>query len=79
MFDKWQRGNLTVPLDYTERHDEIGTLNRGFNEMVNQLKQLLSEVEHTIGEIQDTSSNLTAVAEETTAFGEDIVKAATRG
>ena len=71
------KGNLIVSLDYTERHDEVGALNRGFNEMVNQLKQLISEVENTIGEIQNTSSNLTAVAEETTAFGEDIVNAAT--
>lgn len=71
------KGNLTVSLDHTERNDEVGVLNRGFNEMVNQLKQLISEVENTIGEIQNTSSNLTAVAEETTAFGEDIVKAVT--
>ncbi|WP_431028284.1 methyl-accepting chemotaxis protein [Lysinibacillus sp. LZ02] len=71
------KGNLTVELDSTERHDEVGVLNKGFNEMVSQLKVLISDVEHTIGEIQNTSTNLTAVAEETTAFGEDIVKAAT--
>lgn len=71
------KGNLIVDLDKTERYDEIGILNRGFNEMVGQLKVLISDVEHTIGEIQHTSTNLTAVAEETTAFGEDIVKSAT--
>jgi methyl-accepting chemotaxis protein len=71
------QGYLTVELDNSERQDEVGILNRGFNEMVNQLKVLISGVEHTIAEIQNTSTNLTAVAEETTAFGEDIVKSAT--
>lgn len=71
------QGNLTVELDNSERQDEVGILNRGFNEMVSQLKVLISGVEHTIAEIQNTSANLTAVAEETTAFGEDIVKSAT--
>lgn len=71
------QGNLTVELDNSERQDEVGILNRGFNEMVSQLKVLISDVEHTIAEIQNTSTNLTAVAEETTAFGEDIVKSAT--
>ncbi len=70
-------GNLTVELDHSKRQDEVGILNRGFNEMVGQLKVLISGVEHTIEEIQNTSINLTAVAEETTAFGEDIVKSAT--
>lgn len=71
------QGNLTVELDNSERQDEVGILNRGFNEMVSQLKVLISDVEHTIAEIQNTSTNLTAVAEETTAFGEDILKSAT--
>lgn len=71
------QGNLVVELDNSERKDEVGILNSGFNEMVNQLKMLISGVEHTIAEIQNTSTNLTAVAEETTAFGEDIVKSAT--
>lgn len=70
-------GNLTVELDHSKRQDEVGILNRGFNEMVSQLKVLISGVEHTIEEIQNTSTNLTAVAEETTAFSEDIVKSAT--
>ncbi|KGR86129.1 methyl-accepting chemotaxis protein [Lysinibacillus odysseyi] len=70
-------GNLTVELDDSKRQDEVGILNRGFNEMVGQLKVLISGVEHTIAQIQNTSTNLTAVAEETTAFGEDIVKSAT--
>ena len=72
------QGNLTVELDQSsERRDEVGELKKGFNEMVGQLKVLISGVEHTIAEIQNTSTNLTAVAEETTAFGEDIVKSAT--
>lgn len=71
------KGNLTVDLDEKERTDEIGVLNTGFNEMVKQLKTLITDVEKSISEIQETSTNLTSVAEETTAFGEEIVTAVT--
>ncbi|WP_141904260.1 methyl-accepting chemotaxis protein [Lysinibacillus sp. Y5S-8] len=69
------QGNLTVEIDHLQRSDEIGQLNEGFNEMVNQLKTLISDVEEAIVEIQSTSANLTAVAEETDAYGDEIVKA----
>lgn len=71
-------GNLIVDLDLKPRKDEIGVLNDGFNEMVGQLKSLISDVEDTIHEVQQTSTNLTSVAEETTAFGDDIVGAITQ-
>ena len=71
------KGNLVVEMDKINRKDEVGTLNEGFNEMVEQLKVLITGVEKTITEIQGTSANLTAVAEETTAYGEDIVNAVT--
>lgn len=69
------KGNLTVDIEHLQRTDEIGQLNEGFNEMVDQLKTLISDVEEAIVEIQSTSSNLTAVAEETDAYGDEIVKA----
>ncbi|SOC18280.1 methyl-accepting chemotaxis sensory transducer with Cache sensor [Ureibacillus xyleni] len=69
------KGNLTVEIEELQRTDEVGLLNNGFNHMVQQLKDVISGVESTIVEIQSTSSNLSAVAEETTAYGEDIVKA----
>ncbi|MGN7477839.1 methyl-accepting chemotaxis protein [Solibacillus silvestris] len=69
------QGDLTVELSQMERKDEIGVLNTGFNEMCIQLKELVSEIEETIVEIQDTSMNLTAVAEQTNAYSDDIVKA----
>ena len=69
------KGNLTVELDRNDRADEIGILNDGFNDMVEQLKELISEVEESIVSIQDTSSNLAGVAEETTAYGDEIVRA----
>lgn len=68
-------GNLMVTIDQLNRQDEVGALNEGFNNMVIQLKELISNVEHSISEIQTTSSNLSAVAEETTALGETIVQA----
>ncbi|MEG0261043.1 MAG: methyl-accepting chemotaxis protein [Lysinibacillus sp.] len=70
-------GNLTVELEELKRTDEIGQLNDGFNNMVGQLKTLITDVEETISEIQATSNNLTAVTEETNAYGDDIVKAIT--
>ncbi|WP_107924088.1 methyl-accepting chemotaxis protein [Lysinibacillus parviboronicapiens] len=69
------KGNLTVEIENLQRSDEIGQLNEGFNEMVKQLKTLITDVEESIVEIQATSSNLTAVAEETNAYGDEIVKA----
>jgi len=69
------QGNLTVELETIQRSDEIGQLNTGFNDMVDQLKTLITNVEEAIVEIQSTSSNLTAVAEETNAYGDEIVKA----
>lgn len=69
------RGNLTVEIEDLQRSDEIGQLNEGFNEMVDQLKTLITDVEEAIVEIQSTSSNLTSVAEETNAYGDEIVKA----
>ncbi|MEO4054978.1 methyl-accepting chemotaxis protein [Solibacillus sp. CAU 1738] len=71
------KGNLTVEISELDRKDEIGLLSNGFNNMVLQLKALITDVEKTITEIQSTSTNLTAVAEETTAFGEDIVNVMT--
>lgn len=69
------KGNLTVEIENLHRSDEIGQLNDGFNDMVDQLKTLITDVEEAIVEIQSTSSNLTAVAEETNAYGDEIVKA----
>lgn len=70
-------GNLTIDLDTTQRKDEVGQLKKGFNEMVTQLRTVIGGVEHSITEIKTTSTNLTAVAEETTAYGEEIVEAVT--
>ncbi|MFJ7408368.1 MULTISPECIES: methyl-accepting chemotaxis protein [unclassified Lysinibacillus] len=69
------QGNLTVEIENLQRTDEIGQLNTGFNDMVDQLKTLITNVEESIAEIQSTSANLTAVAEETNAYGDEIVKA----
>lgn len=68
------KGNLAIELDNNKRKDEIGILNAGFNKMVEQLKSLIGEVEEAIVEIQNTSTNLAGVAEETTAYGDEIVK-----
>ena len=71
------RGNLTVALEDMQRMDEVGSLNRNFNQMVSHLKSLITEVEGAITVIKDTSTNLSAVSEETTAYGDEIVRAIT--
>ena len=71
-------GNLTVELDAKPRADEIGVLNNGFNDMVDHLKTLISDVEKSITEISETSADLTSIAEETTAFGDEILGAVTQ-
>lgn len=71
------RGNLTMPLEDLQRADEVGSLNRNFNQMVAHLKALITEVEGAISVIKDTSTNLSAVSEETTAYGDEIVRAIT--
>ena len=69
------QGDLNIELNELHRKDEIATLNSGFNEMCEQLKALVSEIEETIVEIQHTSLSLTAVAEETTASSDEIIHA----
>lgn len=70
-------GNLTVDLVELKHKDEVGELNEGFNDMVHQLKSLITEVETAITEIQSTSVNLTAVAQETNAYSNEISRAVT--
>lgn len=69
-------GNLTISFEQTARHDEVGTLTRHFDTMVQQLKMLIGGVHTTTAMIQDASSSLLAVAEETNAYGEDVLHAA---
>ncbi|WP_409973358.1 cache domain-containing protein [Bacillus sp. Bva_UNVM-123] len=68
-------GNFSISLDELKRKDEIGSLNISFNQMVHHLKSLIGNVENSINEIHSTSLNLTAVAEETTASGDEIARA----
>lgn len=69
-------GDLTSTFNETNRADEVGALTNHFSHMVKQLKQVISGVNDTTGTIQESSANLLAVAEETNAYGEDILHAA---
>lgn len=77
MVDEVARGNLVVDLHEVKRNDELGVLNRGFNEMVLRLRALITEVEQSVSEIQRTSVNLSSVAEESIASGQEILSAIT--
>lgn len=69
-------GDLTSTFEETGRNDEVGVLTRHFSHMVQQLKTVISGVNETTTTIQGASANLLAVAEETTAYGDDILHAA---
>lgn len=69
-------GDLTSTFDEVARQDEVGALTRHFSHMVQQLKAVISGVNDTTTTIQGASANLLAVAEETTAYGDDILHAA---
>lgn len=69
-------GNLTISFPKTTRTDEVGTLTRHVEAMVQQLKTVIGSVDTTTSTVQQASSNLLAVAEETNAYGEDILHAA---
>ncbi|MEE1132609.1 MAG: methyl-accepting chemotaxis protein, partial [Caryophanon sp.] len=69
-------GDLTSTFEEVNRKDEVGALTRHFSHMVQQLKVVISGVNDTTTTIQGASANLLAVAEETTAYGDDILHAA---
>ncbi|MBF0317330.1 MAG: methyl-accepting chemotaxis protein [Nitrospirae bacterium] len=50
-------GDLSVHFDY-DAQDEIGTLTEGFNQMVGNLKELVTEVRAAAGTMSEASGNL---------------------
>ncbi|MEI5905964.1 methyl-accepting chemotaxis protein [Bacillus spongiae] len=67
-------GDLTINTEAKSK-DEIGQLTYHFNEMVQNMRNLISAVHHSIGNVNDSANNLTAVAEETIASSEEVAKA----
>nr|WP_096203197.1 methyl-accepting chemotaxis protein [Bacillus sp. FJAT-45350] len=67
-------GDLTVYVK-SKSKDEIGELSNHFNDMVRNMKKLISSVEHSVTEVSQASENLSAISEETTASSEEVGRA----
>jgi methyl-accepting chemotaxis protein len=60
------QGDLTKEVEYKTK-DELGTLARSFNNMVNNLKELIKHVSLTSTRVTDTAKVLTTQADQTTS------------
>ena len=65
------KGDLTVQIDVGS-HDEIGRLAHHFNEMINQMKNIIQVVKTSSNKVEDRSQHLSAMAEETSATSTQV-------
>ncbi|MBU5267834.1 methyl-accepting chemotaxis protein [Virgibacillus proomii] len=68
------QGNLTVQ-GQTKSKDEIGQLTNHFNQMVQQMREVLSHVIGASEKVSTSAESLSAVSEETKAASEEIAHA----
>ena len=71
-----EQGDLTVQSPYMSK-DEIGSLAHSFNEMLNQLKDLIMKVRESSDHVAASSEQLIASAEETSNASQHIAEAST--
>ncbi|MCH6269401.1 methyl-accepting chemotaxis protein [Neobacillus citreus] len=67
-------GDLTVSVKINSK-DEIGQLTFHFNEMVNNIRTLITSVEKSIMSVNDSAAQLTSISEETIASSEEVSRA----
>lgn len=60
------KGDLTVSIE-SKRQDEIGILTHAFNQMLQDLKAIISVINHNSSELNETTSHLLTSASETKA------------
>lgn len=65
-------GDLTIDLQNIRNRDEVGDLNRNFNEMVRDLKELIGQVSLHSMQVAATSEQLMAGSEQTSKAAEQI-------
>ncbi|ARK29572.1 methyl-accepting chemotaxis protein [Halalkalibacter krulwichiae] len=70
------QGDLTVKAVSSSK-DEIGQLTMDFNEMVDQMKQLIESAQHSANEVNMSAESLSALSEESTASSEEVAAAVT--
>jgi methyl-accepting chemotaxis protein len=64
--------NLTQTVAHAGAKDEIGTLARGFNKMIDQLKQIIINLEKDANDVLASSQNLNSVSELLTRSAEQV-------
>jgi methyl-accepting chemotaxis protein len=74
VMEKASDGDLTETIDVNSS-DEIGSLAKDFNTMLNNISDILKRVESSSKTVLETSSNLTAMTEETTASVSEVARA----
>ncbi|CAH0120476.1 MULTISPECIES: methyl-accepting chemotaxis protein [unclassified Paenibacillus] len=65
-------GDLTIDLQNIRNRDEVGDLNRNFNQMVHDLKELIGQVSLHSMQVAATSQQLMAGSEQTSKAAEQI-------
>lgn len=71
---KISEGDLTEKVE-VRKNDEIGELSTAFNQMSNNLRKLIQEVDSSAEQVAASSEQLTASAEETVAGSEQVASA----
>lgn len=74
LMDKVSDGDLTVQFN-SDRKDEIGRLTHYFNDMILNMKNIVSVVKQSSENVEDRSHHLSAMAEETSATSIEVSKA----
>ncbi|MBB5172357.1 methyl-accepting chemotaxis protein [Texcoconibacillus texcoconensis] len=67
-------GDLSVRI-VNESNDEIGQLTKNFNDMTENMRQLIEAVQRSVNTVSQSSENLSAVVDETTASSEEVSRA----
>ncbi|MCI1694785.1 methyl-accepting chemotaxis protein [Aneurinibacillus aneurinilyticus] len=70
-FQNAAQGDLTAQV-HVEREDELGQLAHGFNQMTDDLRNLVATMQHSAEEVSSTSEQLAAAAEETGASASQV-------
>lgn len=76
LMKKAEDGDLTVQSTYNSK-DEMGSLSHSFNEMLNQLRNIIMKVRESSDQVAASSEQLMASAEETNKASEHIAEAST--
>ncbi|WP_245697433.1 methyl-accepting chemotaxis protein [Paenibacillus oryzae] len=69
------KGNLTVRSNLTKRQDEIGTLGRSFNDMMEQITGLAKRTTASAEEVLNTASHLSEASRKTSNAAKEIAVA----